>query len=243
MRTAIMSLPLALLSLALPVGAQGASETVRHGPAKPISGSVIALAKRCAPNVHPLTMAYLVANESSNRRYAINVNDGEQLTSQPGSLAEAKEAIEQLERKGVNYDVGYGQINSSNFDWVGASGVELFDACTNLRASQQVLMDCYKRALNGGVSPQTALRDALSCYNTGSMEAGYANGYVASVESIADTQQVPELLPGRDTRSSEDGDVQRRSKQQNESGFGEPDAFASESNDAFSMGGDDEKNG
>jgi type IV secretion system protein VirB1 len=42
-----------------------------------------------------------------------------------------------------------------------------------------VLLDCFSRA--PATIPQVALRQALSCYNTGGFRDGFNNGYVAKV--------------------------------------------------------------
>ncbi|WP_448128201.1 lytic transglycosylase domain-containing protein [Salinicola sp. NYA28a] len=194
---------------------------------KPIAASVIALAKRCAPEVHPLTMAYLVAQESSNRRLAININGGGSLS--PRTEDEAIAMVERLSAEGANFDVGYGQINSGNFGWLNTSAVELFDGCKNLKAAQTILTACYGKETNASTEPQRALRNAFSCYNTGNSENGYRNGYVASVQSIADAHRVPELLP-----------TETASAASSEPSQGEPetpdyakDAFSADKGDAF----------
>ncbi len=50
-----------------------------------------ALRARCAPDVSPLTMAYIVGHESGNNPYFINVNRGANLKRQPQTEAEAVE--------------------------------------------------------------------------------------------------------------------------------------------------------
>lgn len=217
----------------------------------PVSEEVLELAARCAPDIHPLTMGYLVANESSNGPYAFNVNsEAANLPPQPGTLAEARQAVEHLEQAGVNYDLGYGQINSGNFDWLGVSAVELLDPCTNLQASQRVLIECYDRASARTESDQAAVRDALSCYNTGSLSAGHSNGYVSRVEKVAQQHwAVPELIPAGHTPDGRPNRVRvpasgpsgaNGSEPENQQDDGEPDAFAAHSaGDAFAMANDD----
>lgn len=194
---------------------------------KPIAASVIGLARRCAPNVHPLTMAYLVAQESSNDRLAINVNGGG--SYHPQTLEEAIAIVDRLKREGANYDVGYGQINSGNFAWLNTDAARLFDPCQNLAAAEQVLTHCYAKATRKSVDSQTALRDAFSCYNTGNLENGYKNGYVASVQAIANAHSVPELLPA--TKLHADTESVNSSARPADAEGG---AFASDNGDAFS---------
>ncbi|WP_044359413.1 lytic transglycosylase domain-containing protein, partial [Burkholderia pseudomallei] len=118
------------------------------GYAKPgLSPQIVELARTCAPDVHPLTVAYLVSAESRNNPYAINVNGGRSLPRAPRNEQEARAAIDWLDQRGWNYDVGYAQINSANFRSLGLTGAQLLDPCTNLRASAQILGDCYARAV------------------------------------------------------------------------------------------------
>jgi len=154
----------------------------------------MALAQECAPLVHPLTVGYLVAGESSNNPYAINVNyGGPQLVRQPRNLDEAQATVDWLERHGANFDVGLGQVNSANFRRLGLTGGALLDPCTNLRASQAVLADCYAMAAKAVGQGQKALLRAVSCYNTGSQRRGFENGYVRRFVSLAEAYPVPAL--------------------------------------------------
>ncbi|MFC0696114.1 lytic transglycosylase domain-containing protein [Paraburkholderia humisilvae] len=158
-----------------------------------VSRYVIALSRECAEDVHPLTIAYLVSVESRNNPLAIHVNGDHRLPRQPATMREAREAIQWLDKNGLNYDVGYGQVNSGNFRRLGLSGVQLLDGCTNLRAVAQILDDCYTRAVQVVGEGQAALRRAISCYNTGSQRRGFVNGYVARVVAVA-RLKVPALL-------------------------------------------------
>lgn len=166
------------------------------GQARPtLSPQIIELARTCAPDVHPLTVAYLVSAESRNNQYAINVNGGHSLPRQPTNELEARAAIDWLDKRGWNYDVGYAQINSANFRSLGLTGAQLLDPCTNLRAGAQILGDCYARAVQAVGEGQGALQRALSCYNTGSQSRGFTNGYVKRV--VAQVRlKVPALLDG-----------------------------------------------
>lgn len=159
-----------------------------------LSVQVMELAKQCAPNVNPLTMGSLVAHESRNNPLAINVNGNYRLPRQPASPDEAVDAIAWLEAHGMNFDVGYGQVNSANFSGLGLSGRALLDACTNLRASAVVLTGCYARAVQAHGEGQPALLHALSCYNTGSQTRGFANGYVSKVVAQVRVLQIPALM-------------------------------------------------
>lgn len=162
-----------------------------------LSADVMELSAQCAPSVHPSTMAYIVSHESNNNPFAIGINDGERLATQPTDRDSAIAIAERLHADGRSFDSGYGQVHSGNLPGLGLSVGDLFDPCTNLRASAVILEGCFERAAGGeGGSPdsQAALRAALSCYNTNSMTRGFDNGYVEKVtRQLAYT--VPELLP------------------------------------------------
>src|SRR5699024_1664981 len=70
----------------------------------------------------------------------------------------------------------------------------VFDPCTNLKAAQTVLSECYGRALKRYSDPQQAVRAALSCYNTGNFDRGFSNGYVGKVLAEAGVT-VPAIKP------------------------------------------------
>jgi type IV secretion system protein VirB1 len=140
---------------------------------------LLAHIEQCAPDVDQLTMRAIVQVESGGHPWAININRGYQLVRQPRSQAEAAVTARHLVRLGYNIDVGHSQINSANWKWLGLSADNAFDRCTNLRAAQTVLVDCFKRAPSK--TPQLALRQALSCFNTGDFTAGLSNGYVTRV--------------------------------------------------------------
>jgi type IV secretion system protein VirB1 len=132
----------------------------------------------CAPAVHPDTILRLIHTESGYNALAIGVN-GARLERQPKNLAEAIVTARVLRRQGYDFDAGSTQINIRNWAWLGLDEVSVFDPCKNLRAAQTVLLDCFKRA--PAADPQTALRQALSCFNTGNHRSGFTNGYVTKV--------------------------------------------------------------
>lgn len=210
----------------------------------PVSAEVVDLAQRCAPGVDPMTMAYIVAHESGNRQFAVNVNYGAaQLPSQPTSAEEALAATGRLDDEGRNYDLGLAQINSANFEWLGVTAEDMIDPCKNLSASERVISDCYSRARNRTSDEQNALRMALSCYNTGSMERGFANGYVDRVEWIASQDsEVPRLIAageGSPNKRQATQDVSTPEGEIPPTQSGQPDAFGEAKTDAFSGAGED----
>jgi type IV secretion system protein VirB1 len=162
------------------------------------AAAIFALASQCAPSVAPQTVAAIVQTESHGRPFALNVNGG----SQPPPQANAASAAATAQRyiaAGYSVDLGLGQINSRNMRWLGLTWETVFDPCTNIAALGRVLSQNYNTAI-AGRDPQTALRVALSLYNTGSSSRGFRNGYVAKVVGNAGfaepvTAQKPTLLP------------------------------------------------
>ncbi|MGO9443272.1 MAG: lytic transglycosylase domain-containing protein [Thiobacillaceae bacterium] len=117
------------------------------------------LIMQCAPQVAPVTLAAIVQQESAGRPWSINDNSDNHhyvLTDKASAIALAKQLIRQRHR----IDMGLAQINSSNLTWLGVPVERIFDPCTNLRSSQQVLMSAWTKA--GG-----NLGGALQAYNTG----------------------------------------------------------------------------
>ena len=162
------------------------------------AAAILALASQCAPNVAPQTIAAIVQTESHGRPFALNVNGG----SQPRAQADAASAAATAKRyitAGYSVDLGLGQINSRNMRWLGLTWETVFDPCTNISALGRVLTHNYNTAI-AGRDPQTALRVALSLYNTGSSSRGFRNGYVAKVVGNAGIatalpEQEPTLPP------------------------------------------------
>lgn len=119
----------------------------------------LALLAICAPLVDPVTIAAVVQNESGGNPLAMHDNTSGRSYS-PGSVGDAVELAKRLIADGHSVDLGLAQINSKNLQWIGMTVEQSFDACSNLQASQQVLVDAYKRA--GG-----DLKGTLQIYNSG----------------------------------------------------------------------------
>lgn len=147
-----------------------------------------ALAQQCAPTIAVQTIRAIVSHESQTHPFAIGINGGVRITRQPASLQEAVETARKLLTMKVSIDLGLAQINSANLERLGLTVEQVFEPCANLRAAETVLRDCYDRAAQRNGPGQTALKAALSCYNTGSYARGLANGYVTSVYRIAKIQ-------------------------------------------------------
>jgi len=157
------------------------------------AAAILALASQCAPNVAPQTVAAIVQTESHRRPFALNVNGGSQPPAQD-SAASAAATAQRYIAAGYSVDLGLGQINSRNMRWLGLTWETVFDPCTNVAALGRVITANYNAAIVGR-DPQTALRVALSLYNTGSSSRGFRNGYVAKVVGnvgIAETETAQE---------------------------------------------------
>jgi type IV secretion system protein VirB1 len=153
------------------------------------AATLLALASQCAPSVAPETVLAIIQTESSGEPFALNVNGGRQPARQ-SNAGDAAATARRYVASGYSVDLGLGQINSRNMRWLGLTWGTVFDPCTNVAALARVLTTNYN-AVSAGRDPQTALRVALSMYNTGSQTRGFRNGYVAKVvgnAGIADMQ-------------------------------------------------------
>ena len=152
--------------------------------------AILGLASQCAANVAPQTVAAIVQTESRGHPWALNVNGARQPRT-PNSAADAAAIAKRYVAAGYSVDLGLGQINSRNMRKLGLTWETVFDPCTNIAALGRILSENY-RAMADGRHPQTALRLALSMYNTGDASRGFRNGYVAKVVSNAGaTDSVP----------------------------------------------------
>jgi hypothetical protein len=86
-------------------------------------------------------------------------------------------------------DLGLMQINAANLQKLGLTVADAFDPCQSLAAAGRLLQGGYLTAGGGYVPSQTALRKALSLYNTGTLTRGFVNGYVKRVEAAASQVQ------------------------------------------------------
>ena len=137
------------------------------------------LASQCAPTVAPETIIAVIRTESRGNPLALNVNGARQPARQSNAV-DAATTVRRYVAAGYSVDLGLGQINSRNMRWLGLTWETVFDPCTNVAALARVLTTNYN-SVKAGRDPQTALRVALSMYNTGSQARGFRNGYVAKV--------------------------------------------------------------
>lgn len=190
-----------------------------------------ALARQCAPDVHISTLAAVVRHESGFNPLVIGVNSKPHRSIRPGNREEAIAAVRKLIDEGVNFDVGYGQINVRNWKWLGVTAETIFDPCVNLASAQRVLVDCYRRAASLHGPGQTALYASFSCYNTGNLTAGFKNGYVGRVIAGAGLP-VPAIAKNPPPASAA---TSKPSKGAPSSRPSAPDAFEQNHRDVFSF--------
>lgn len=160
----------------------------------------MAMVAQCSPNMHPAIVQAIVKTESSFNSFAIGVNNGKRLTRQPSSFGEAVQIAKHLLAQGANIDMGLGQINSANMDWLNLSVEQAFTPCVNLQALQRVYLTCYDKAGNSGLGDR--MQRAFSCYNTGNTTKGFYNGYVAKttnnfnslIATLPSKQTVPSYI-------------------------------------------------
>lgn len=143
------------------------------------------LAQQCAPAVHPTTLQAVVRTESGFNPYAIGVIGGH-LVRQPRNRDEAVATARALETQGINFSVGLGQVNRTNFARYRLTYETAFDPCANLRAGSAILHDCYQRAVASMGESATALRAAISCYYSGN----FVRGQQADVDGTSYVQRV-----------------------------------------------------
>lgn len=140
---------------------------------------MIELIQACATSTPVPVVQAIVKTESGFNPNAIGVNYGGKQIKQPKSYSEAVIKAKQLIKAGHNIDLGLAQINSSNLKWLGLSIEQVLQPCTNLKAMQFILYDCYKRSGESGLG--TKMQRAFSCYNTGNHHKGFNNNYVNKV--------------------------------------------------------------
>ena len=152
--------------------------------------SFVQLAAQCAPTVHVDTLAAVARAESRFETNAINDNSARRHYA-PTDRAAASAIAVRLIALGHSVDLGLMQINSANLRGLGLSVADAFDPCRSITAGARVLRDGY-RAPGVGIDAQPALLRAISHYNTGDVQRGFGNGYVARVQ-VAAEQVVPAI--------------------------------------------------
>jgi type IV secretion system protein VirB1 len=133
----------------------------------------------CAPNVAPITLQAIVRVESGGNPLALNINGVRVQPPSPRDASEAAQVAKSYITRGYSVDIGLMQVNSRNLAALGITVEQVLDPCTNIRAAATILTADYAQAARTRGDGQSALRAALSDYNTGDFYRGFANGYVA----------------------------------------------------------------
>lgn len=156
-----------------------------------VSTAIAALIATCAPHVHPVTMAAIIAVESAGNPNAVSINrpaawnaTGTPMPGygQPRSASQAQRLVAELHAAGYTTSVGLAQINTEHLaGWKLPLSV-LFNPCMNIRLAEQVLLECDRATASATqIRQSTRLNAVLSCFNGGDSRTGIANGYVQRV--------------------------------------------------------------
>lgn len=153
-----------------------------------VSSELSGLISRCAPTVHPETMAALISAESKGHQFALA--DAGPL-NMPwakrkylvrsyyfSSVDEATEMAEALIARGHTVSLGLTQVNDRNLAGLGISIREVFEPCVNLSAGGKIITEFYGKAVRQFGAGPRALRAAISAYNSGDWARGERDGYV-----------------------------------------------------------------
>jgi type IV secretion system protein VirB1 len=132
----------------------------------------------CALNVAPTTMDAIVRVESGGDPLAIHVNHLAGLQPHAMTVPEAASIIRHYMAAGYTVDIGYSQLNSANLPRLGYTVEDALDRCKNIAGGGAILSGFYSKAVQQFGEGQRALMAALSAYNTGDLQHGFANGYV-----------------------------------------------------------------
>lgn len=146
-------------------------------------GTFTRLAKHCAPQVAPLTLAALAKTESKFEPLTIFDNTARR-SYRYSVQRDAIKSAEELITRRHSIDIGLMQINSANIRRLGMTLRTAFDPCRSISGAASILSRNYN-SIRKSASPQAALLNAISMYNTGSSVKGFRNGYVKKVQAAA----------------------------------------------------------
>lgn len=158
------------------------------GEVRGVSPELSAMLARCAPSVHPETMAAIVSAESRGHRYAIADAGPKHLpwakrkalvrSFYESSLDSAVARVNGLLAQGHTVSMGPAQLNDRNLPALGMTVRDAFDSCKNVAGGGEILTAFYVKAAKQYGPGSRALRAALSAYNSGSFVRGEKDGYV-----------------------------------------------------------------
>jgi type IV secretion system protein VirB1 len=156
-----------------------------------VDGVLSELIARCAPTVHPQTMAAVISAESRGQQFAIadagpvklpwsqrkSMVRSFYMSSLDAAVAKATELIS----NGHTVSLGLAQVNDRNLRKYGLDVRSVFDPCTNVAVGGRILTDFYIGASRKFGANQKALHAAISAYNSGDWTRGANDGYVSRV--------------------------------------------------------------
>ena len=152
-----------------------------------------ALLKRCAPEVSPVTMAALVAQESGGDPYALD-DDSTHIVYHSVSYAAAARLAAQLIGAGHFVDLGLAQVNSNWLPALHLTAAELLEPCENLRAGSLILLRAWRAA---GTGPRAKrLARALAIYHSGNPRSLAGRQYAAETYRHAGVHVIVPAIPG-----------------------------------------------
>jgi type IV secretion system protein VirB1 len=129
-----------------------------------MAAAFLDIAQSCAPMVQVETLAGVVSLESKFRPFAIRINSGEPLPSQPSSKVEAIELATSLIADHQDIQIGLGGIGVEELRKLNLSVSDAFDPCRNLKATATLLDGYYRLALRVGAGPAQAEKVMLQSY-------------------------------------------------------------------------------
>jgi len=157
-------------------------------PVLGVSPEMSDLIAKCAPGVHPETMAALISAESRGNQYII-ADAG--LVNMPwaqrkrlvrslhyDNIDDATKAATALIREGHTVSIGLTQVNDRNLKALGITIRDAFDPCVNVAAGGKIFTAYYKEAVKHLGFGERAMSVALSGYNSGDWRRGERDGYV-----------------------------------------------------------------
>ncbi|EJJ26217.1 lytic transglycosylase domain-containing protein [Rhizobium sp. CF142] len=129
-----------------------------------MSAVFVDIAQSCAPMVQVEMLAGVVSLESKFLPFAIRINSGNPLPSQPASKAEAIELATSLIADHQDIQIGLGGIGVEELRKLNLSVSDAFDPCRNLKATGTLLDGYYRLALKVGADPAQAENVMLQSY-------------------------------------------------------------------------------
>lgn len=180
-----------LMLVVLGVGMLGNHAWAQESTIQGVDPEFAALIARCAPTVHPETMASVISAESRGHQFAIADAGPVNLpwakrkllvrSLYPSSLDMAVAQAEALISRGHTVSLGLAQVNDRNLRSFGLTVRDVFEPCTNLATGGKILTAFYEKAAKKFGDGQRALNAALSAYNSGDWVRGARDGYVSLV--------------------------------------------------------------